>query len=217
MSQNDNTSLTASSIGPTSSAWDSIQDRSTMQTIGTELSRTAMDSTSASEVISKMRDENPHSFVGQEQAVQVIEMVLEWLQLVKDDLPCMSVWQNRSDAKLDPELSQRLVSLFQGAVYHTVKSGVTRVFRQDPPVIELNRHTLDLMAEVFTDLYFRYPAWLKEWVQAVTYDDRDMDVITKFGSEGKMIAGRIKDLDKVKKAKRPQEQQEAEQPAPSAS
>jgi hypothetical protein len=146
-------------------------------------------------------------------------MVLEWLQLVKDDLPCMSgmnalfavelatktcwvasekvkllveVWQNRSDAKLDPELSQRLVSLFQGAVYHTVKSGVTRVFRQDPPVIELNRHTLDLMAEVFTDLYFRYPAWLKEWVQAVTYDDRDMDVITKFGSERKMIAGECK-------------------------
>ena len=162
---------------------------------------------------------SPLKLVGQEQTVQVIEMVLEWLQLVKDKLLCMSemsalfavelatktcwvasgkvkllveVWQNRSDAKLDPELSQRLASLFQGAVYHTVKSGITRVFRQDPPVIELNRHTLDLMAEVFTDLYFRYPAWLKEWVQAVTYDDRDMDVITKFGSERKMIAGECK-------------------------
>lgn len=159
---------------------------------------------------------SPLKLVGQEQTVQVIEMVLEWLQLVKDKLRCMSemsalfavelatktcwvaygevkllaeIWQNRSDAKLDPALSQRLVSLFKGAVSHTVKSGVLRVFRQDPPVIALERYTLDLMAEVFTDLYFLYPTWLEEWVQAARYDDRDMDVITKFGSERKMIAG----------------------------
>lgn len=152
--------------------------------------------------------------IGQDQTVQVVEMVLGWLQLIKEQLPYISgmsdlfaselaihacylagpevkllaeILQDRSDQNLDPQLKQRLVKLFERSVAHTVRNGVATVFRQNP--LEHSEAYSVLVAEIFRERYAGVPEWVMDWVRARNYDARVMDVVSKFETYRLAIPG----------------------------
>lgn len=143
--------------------------------------------------------------IGQEQTVQVVEMVLGWLQLIKEQLPHISrmsdlfaselaihacylagpevkslaeILQDRSDQNLGPQFKQRLVNLFKRSVAHTVRNGVAWVFKQNP--LGHSEAYSVLVAEIFGNRYAGVTEWVTDWVQARNYDARVTDVVSKY-------------------------------------
>lgn len=143
--------------------------------------------------------------IGQEHTVQVVQMVLGWLQLIKEQLPYISgmsdlfaselaihacylagpevkslaeILQDRSDQSLDPQLKQRLLRLFERSVDRTVRNGVATVFRQNP--LEHPATYSALVTEIFEDRYAGVTEWVTDWVRAYDYDARVTDVVSKY-------------------------------------
>jgi hypothetical protein len=152
--------------------------------------------------------------IGQEQTVQVVEMVLGWLQLIKEQLPYISgmsdlfaselaihacylagpevkslaeILQDRSDQNLDPQLKQRLLRLFERSVNHTVRNGVGMAFRQNP--LEHSETYSALVAEIFKDRYAGVTDWAMDWVRARDYEARVTDVVSKYEHYRLAISG----------------------------